>query len=76
MRYVVSGGGGTSLYSLSGCQGPYSKSTYGFMMVDVNGASITQTFYDASGSQLYTTGAFNAAGASVNFANLSGLVTY
>ncbi len=76
VRYVVSGGGGTSLYSLSGCQGPFSKSSFGFMMVDVNGQSITQTFYDASGSQLYTTGSYNAQGTSVNFANLSGLVTY
>jgi hypothetical protein len=76
VRYVVSGGGGTALYPLSGCQGPYSRSGYGFMMVDVNGATITQTFYDDNGTQLYTTGAFQAAGASVNFANLAGLVTY
>jgi hypothetical protein len=76
VRYVVSGGGGTSLYALSGCQGPYSSSGYGFMLVDINGQSVTQTFYDQNGTQLYTTGAFNAQGASVPLANLGNLVTY
>ncbi|MHB8879693.1 MAG: purple acid phosphatase family protein [Myxococcaceae bacterium] len=76
VRYVVSGGGGTSLYGLSGCQGPYAKSGYGFMMVDVDGQSVTETMYDQNGAQLWTSGAFNAQGPSVNFANLPGLVIY
>ncbi len=76
VRYVVSGGGGTSLYGLKTCQGPFSKSGYGFMMVDVDGQSVTETMYDETGAQLWTSGAFTAQGPAVNFANLSGLVVY
>ncbi|MFL5321312.1 MAG: PKD domain-containing protein [Myxococcaceae bacterium] len=76
VRYVVSGGGGTSLYALSGCQGPFSKSGYGFMIVTINGASVTETFYDMNGSQLYANPAFNAAGTSVPLSSLGNLVVY
>ncbi len=76
VRYIVSGGGGTALYSLSGCQGPYSHQGYGFMIVTVSGASVTETFYDDAGAQLYANPAFNAAGASVNFSNIGSLASY
>ena len=76
VRYVVSGGGGTSLYSLNNCKGPFAQSGYGFVMVDVDGQKVTETVYDQNGAQLYTTGQFNAQGASVNFTGLGSLVTY
>jgi hypothetical protein len=76
VRYVVSGGGGTSLYALSGCQGPYATSGYGFMMVNVNGAQVSETFYDDNGNQLYANPTFNAAGPSVPLSNLGNLVVY
>ncbi len=76
VRYVVSGGGGTGLYPLSGCVGPYAQSKYGFMIVNVDGQNITQTLYDQNGVQLYSTGAFQAFGAAPNFAGLGNLVTY
>ena len=75
VQYVVSGGAGTGHYALSGCQGPYSTTSFGFMLVTVNGASVTQTFYDQTGAQLFTD-SLQAQGASVNFSNLSGLVVY
>jgi hypothetical protein len=76
VRYVVSGGGGTSLYTLSGCQGPFSKKGYGFMMVDVNGSSIQETFYDDSGNVLYSHPAFSAAGAAIDFSKVGALTVY
>jgi hypothetical protein len=76
VRYVVSGGGGTSLYGLAGCQGPFAQQTYGFMMVDVNGATINQTFYDDAGNALWSSGTFQAAGASVDPTKLGGVVVY
>ncbi|MCC6746429.1 MAG: DNRLRE domain-containing protein [Deltaproteobacteria bacterium] len=76
VRYVVSGGGGAGTYALSGCSGPFAQQTYGFVWVDVNGSSITQTVYDATGKPLYSTGAFAASGPSVTFGNLGGLVVY
>ncbi len=76
VRYVVSGGGGTGLYPLSGCLGPYAQSKYGFMIVTVSGQSINQTLYDENGVQLYSTGAFQAFGAAPDFANLGNLVVY
>lgn len=76
VRYVVSGGGGTSLYGLSGCQGPFSKSGYGFMLVTVDGANVTQKFYDQNGAQLYADPTFQAAGASVPLSTLGSLVVY
>ncbi len=75
VRYVVSGGGGTGLYGLSGCQGPFAQQKYGFMLVTVNGANITQAFYDDKGVQLFSE-SFAAAGPAINYANLPGLVTY
>jgi acid phosphatase type 7 len=74
VRYVVSGGGGTSLYALSGCQGPFARQGFGFVMVDVDGATVKQTIYDENGVQLWTSGAFQAAGASVDFAKVAGLM--
>ncbi len=56
-------------------QGPFAARSYGFAIVDVGGASITQTLYNGTGTQLHTT-TFAAAGSSVNFANLAGLVVY
>lgn len=76
VRYVVSGGGGTSLYALSGCQGPFASKSYGFLIVEVNGSNVVQTFYDQNGTQLYTTGSFQAAGPSVDFSKLGNLVAY
>jgi mannose-1-phosphate guanylyltransferase len=76
VRYVVSGGGGTSLYPLSNCQGPYSKQGYGFMIVDVNGSSITETFYDDAGNQLYANPTFSAAGTSIDFSKIGSLTVY
>lgn len=74
VHYVVSGGGGTGLYALSGCQGPFAKSSYGFMLVTVNGATITQTFYDQNGVQLFADAPFQAAGPSVPLSSLGSLV--
>jgi hypothetical protein len=76
VRYVVSGGGGTGLYPLSGCQGPYAQSKYGFMIVTVSGQTINQTLYDENGVQLYSTGAFQAFGAAPDFANIGNLLVY
>jgi len=76
VRYVVSGGGGTSLYSLSGCQGPFSVSGYGFMIVDVDGASVTETFYDDSGNQLFQNPTFSAAGTAIDFSKIGSLTVY
>jgi hypothetical protein len=76
VRYVVSGGGGAGLYSLSGCEGPYAQSKFGFMMVDVNGQSINETLYDQNGVQLYSSGSFKAFGPAPDFKNLGDLVVY
>lgn len=76
VRYVVAGGGGTSLYPLSSCQGPFSKSAYGFSIVTVDHGNISHVVYDQNGTQLYNQGTFAAAGESVNFANLAGFLNY
>jgi hypothetical protein len=78
VRYVVSGGGGTSLYGLSKCppSPSWSLSHYGFMIVDVNGSSITETFYDDAGNVLYAHPTFNAAGASIDFSKIGSLTVY
>jgi tartrate-resistant acid phosphatase type 5 len=76
VRYVVSGGGGTSLYPLKNCQGPYALQGYGFMIVTVNGSSITETFYDDTGKQLYANPAFNAAGTTIDFSKIGSLTVY
>jgi hypothetical protein len=76
VRYVVAGGGGAPLYAVNACPGPFARSAYGFMMVDVDGATVTETIYDADGNQLWTSGPFQAAGPSVDFAKLGGLVSY
>lgn len=78
VQYVVSGGGGSTLYPLGlseTCQGPYSTSDYGFMLVTVDGATVTQKFYDQTGTQTFTD-TLTAAGPSVPFANLGNLVVY
>lgn len=75
VRYVVSGGAGTTLYGLSGCSGPYASSQFGFMMVTINGSSVKQEFFDDQGNSLYAD-TFTAHGQSLNFSNLSGLVVY
>jgi|GEM_PF-3588548 len=76
VRYVVSGGGGAGLYPLSGCEGPYAQSKYGFMMVSINGKSVSETLYDQDGAQLYASGTFQAAGEAPKFKQLGDLVVY
>jgi hypothetical protein len=73
VRYVVSGGGGTVLYPLGDCQIPFALRSYGFMLVTVDGAHITEAFYDAHGTLLYAVPAFDAAGAAAPAAALQAL---
>jgi hypothetical protein len=75
VNYVVSGGGGSTLYPLGGCSGPYSSSSLGFMLVTVNGASVTEAFYDETGAQQFSQNS-TAFGPSVNFSGLGNLVVY
>lgn len=76
VRYVVSGGGGAGTYPPTGCQGPFAQAVYGFMIVEVDGANMVQSFYNDVGTLLYTTGTFTSVGPSVNFAGLGNLVVY
>jgi hypothetical protein len=55
VRYVVSGGGGTAVYPLLGCEGqPFAKQGYGFVLVKVDGARWSLTFFDDQGIELHT----------------------
>jgi hypothetical protein len=72
VRYVVSGGGGTSPYSLSGCDGqPFAKEGYGFVIVKVEGASVSMTYFDERGVEVHQSPALRAPGAAVPNADLS-----
>jgi hypothetical protein len=71
VRYVVSGGGGTSAYSLSGCEGlPFAKEGYGFVIVKVEGAAVSMTFFDERGIEVHQSAPLRAAGAIVPNADL------
>ncbi len=76
VHYIVSGGGGAGLYPLRGCEGPYAQSKYGFMMVEVNGPTINETFFDQNGVRLYSSGKFSAFGPAPDFSKLGELVAY
>jgi hypothetical protein len=72
VRYVVSGGGGTTPYSLEGCDGlPFAKEGHGFVIVKVEGAAVSMSFFDERGIDVHQSAPLSAAGAAVPNADLS-----
>jgi hypothetical protein len=54
VHYLVSGGAGSTLYALKGCEGqPFAASSFGFAIVEVAGAKVSWTFYDGVGAALH-----------------------
>jgi hypothetical protein len=57
VRYVVSGGGGSLTYPLSGCEGqPFARQSFGFTLVDVDGSDVTMRFLDGQGIEIHRSG--------------------
>jgi hypothetical protein len=74
VHYAVSGGGGAPPYAISGCEGPFARQGFGFLLVNVQGARVNAAFFDEHGVQLYVADPIDAVGPSVPVVDLEALL--